>query len=220
MTKADGAKSLAARLAQKAGLKHAGSDQSAQSKDTKGTKMTRSNSDMPVSTNRCHERSTDGFSDTEHANITILETSANYWPANVLLPESGKLRVDEFSIIFKGVTGTTLTFNYTDIKIDKASRLGGMIHDAIKVTINKDGNIKQEEYLFTTILKDRTFVFDKIQDAMAEAHVKRKTVGKAKEPPFQMPPDEILERMSIIGKEKLKGVSMQVRMQIMTVLLR
>ena len=217
MTKADGAKGLAARLVQKAGLKHASSDQSAQSKDTKGTKFTRSKSDTPAPSNgftangRNRQRNSDELSDTECINTAILESSANYWPADALLPESGKLRLDDFSVIFKGTSGTTLTFNYADITIDKASRLGGMIHDAIKITIKNDSNA-QEEYLFTTILKDRTFIYEKIQDAIADALVKRKIGEKVKEPPFQMPPDEILGKMRIIGEEKLKGVSMQVRM--------
>lgn len=117
--------------------------------------------------------------------------------------------------MFRGITGTELEFDYHEIEIEKASRMGGLVHDAFKITLMKSGdneNDNPHSYLFTTILKDRKLVFDKIQDAIVEAKTHPvKKVFKKKEPPFQLPPDEIMEKMSVIGKERLKGVSMQVR---------
>ena len=195
---------MASRLAQKAGFRHANSDQGVT--DAK-TILTRSKSDMPttskrmVDIGRSYERHTDELSATDHTN-SQFECTANYWPAGLSLPESGKLRLDDSSLLFQG-THTELTLNYQQIAIEKASRMGGLIHDAFKI-ITAD----KEEYLFTTILKDRKLVFDTIHYAISEAKIH--PVVKKKEKSFQLPPDEIMSKMNIIGKERLKGVSIQV----------
>jgi hypothetical protein len=204
---ADGAKGMAARLAQRAGLKHASSDQSTASSHE--AKLTRSISDIPtkskriVDIGRSYERNTDELAITEETDSSF-ECSANYWKEGASLPESGKLLLLDSSMLFKG-THSELTFYYEDIAIDKTSKMG-----AFKITAVNHTAGGHTEYLFTTILKDRKLVFDTIRDAIHEAKT-QPVIKKKKEKPFEMPLDEILSRMNSIGKERLKGVSMQVR---------
>lgn len=154
----------------------------------------------------------DELSTTEHT-TNQLEFSVNCWGQRELLPKPGTLRLDDDCLVFNS-NETEIIFSYQEISIERASRMGGRVHDAFKITSRKLGDDKDVEYLFTTILKDRKLVFDKLQHAIreAEAHPKKKVVvkQKKKEPPFEMPPDDTLEQMIIIGKEKLRGVTMQV----------
>ena len=203
---------MASRLAQKAGLKLPNFDQT----------LTRSKSDvMPskskriVDIGRSFEK--EELSDTHHS--YAFECEVNYWPAGLSLPESGKLHLGEFMLVFRGITGTEVKFEYDTVYVERASRVGGLIHDAIKLSL-KDAaskNDTNQEYLFTTILKDRELVFNKIQDAISQAEARPKqqkqhvSTKRENGPPFKMPADEVMGKMSIIGKEKLRGVSMQVR---------
>lgn len=185
----DGAKGMAARLAHRAGLKHESSDQSTSL--SHDAKLTRSKSDD------------NELAATENTH-SPFEFSANYWPEGIALPESGKLHLDESSLLFEGTT-TELTFYYEDIAIDKTSKMG-----AFKITVANHNEGGHTEYLFTTILKDRKLVFDTICDAIEKAKM-QPVIKKKREKPFEMPLDEIISKMNFIGKERLKGVSMQVR---------
>lgn len=177
--------------------------------------MSGTNSTITIMTKTAAGSSHDELSTTEHT-TSQLEFSVNYWGQRELLPKPGTLRLDGECLVFNS-NETEIVFSYQEITIERASRVGGRVHDAFKIISRKldGGKDVNVEYMFTTILKDRKLVFDKLQHAIrgAEALPKKKAVAKKKkkrEPPFEMPPDDTLEQMTIIGKEKLRGVTMQV----------
>ena len=104
--------------------------------------------------------------------------------------------------------------------------MGGLVQDAFAITkvvggSNKDNNGDSDnnnnKFLFSTVLKDRKKVIDKVQLAIANAKLQREEdefdaisgPKKKKEKKFRMPADKTLGKMSIIGQKKLKGVSLQ-----------
>jgi hypothetical protein len=155
-----------------------------------------------------------------------FECSVNYWRNGLKLPEGGKIHLDRSHFAFRGITGTKLSFRWEQLKIEKAARMGGLVNNAFRIIVldakkatgesldERDQGEHTETYLFSTILKDRTLAYNKIEQAIAEANKSRteitpETTNKA--PPFQIPPDLTMQKMTVIGKKKLKGVSLQVR---------
>ena len=122
--------------------------------------------------------------------------------------------------------GTKLSFHLNEINLTITSRMGGLVQDAFAITkvvggSNKDNNGDSDnnnnKFLFSTVLKDRKKVIDKVQLAIANAKLQREEdefdaisgPKKKKEKKFRMPADKTLGKMSIIGQKKLKGVSLQ-----------
>lgn len=134
--------------------------------------------------------------------------AAVYWRHRAL-PENGQFRVSKTTIEFEGIVGTRimLPLDTPGLKVEKASRMGGLVKDAFQVVVNSQEG--ETTYLFTTVLKKRGEVVDKIQAALGaakEGHVS-KDGTKQKSPLFRMPAEPILQQMTIIGKQKIKGIS-------------
>jgi len=74
-----------------------------------------------------------------------------------------------------------------------------------------DNNNNNMSYLFTIVVKDHTVVMERIQSAIDEVTKRNGTDdGKKQQPLFRrMPPDDVLQKMNIIGNQKIRGVSMQ-----------
>jgi len=152
---------------------------------------------------------------------------AVYWRHGFSLPENGRMKIKGNNIIFKGIIGTKLSFSLEDIDIGKVSRMGGLVHDAFVVHVVKSSNVgdvdtaEGEKFLFSTVLKDRTKVVNKIQQAQANVKLTREekqfddnaTRGGGprakKKSKFRLPPDPTMQKMKIIADRKLKGVSLQ-----------
>lgn len=134
--------------------------------------------------------------------------AAVYWRHRAL-PENGQFRVSKTTIEFEGIVGTRimLPLDTPGLKVEKASRMGGLVKDAFQVVVNSQEG--ETTYLFTTVLKKRGEVVDKIQAALGaakEGHVS-KDGTKQKAPLFRMPAEPKLQQMTIIGKQKIKGIS-------------
>ena len=153
---------------------------------------------------------------------------AVYWRHGFSLPESGRMLLSGHTFSFKGMRGTRLSFDLGNVDIGKASRMGGLVHDVFFVSIVKSKNsnasaAEAEEgakFLFSTVLKDRKKVLDKIQSAMAnvklckeeeefDANSRRGGARDANKKKFRMPPDPTLQKMKTIAERKLKGVNLQ-----------
>ena len=149
-----------------------------------------------------------------------------YWRHGFSLPENGRLYLTSDTLSFKGIVGTKLSFHLNEINLTITSRMGGLVQDAFAITkvvggSNKDNNGDSDnnnnKFLFSTVLKDRKKVIDKVQLAIANAKLQREEdefdaisgPKKKKEKKFRMPADKTLGKMSIIGQKKLKGVSLQ-----------
>lgn len=161
------------------------------------------------------------------------ECSVNYWRNGLKLPEGGKIHLDRSHFAFRGITGTKVSFRWKQLKIEKAARMGGLVNNAFRIIVldaekatsesqeDRDNGEHKETYLFSTILKDRTLVYNKIEQAIVEANKSRTELppeNTKKAPPFQIPPDLTLQKMTVIGKKRLKGVSLQVRLRSLNVL--
>mmetsp|Transcript_36029 Transcript_36029/g.58737 ORF Transcript_36029/g.58737 Transcript_36029/m.58737 type:complete len:320 (-) Transcript_36029:1517-2476(-) len=152
---------------------------------------------------------------------------AVYWRHGFSLPESGRMLLSGQTLSFKGMRGTRLSFDLGNVDIGKASRMGGLVHDVFVVSTvkSKNSNASAAEaevggkFLFSTVLKDRKKVLDKIQSAMAnvklckeeeefETNSRRGGARDAKKKKFRMPPDPTLQKMKMIAERKLKGVSL------------
>lgn len=134
--------------------------------------------------------------------------AAVYWRHRAL-PENGQFRISKTTIEFEGIVGTRimLPLDTPGLKVEKASRMGGLVKDAFQVVVNSQEG--ETTYLFTTVLKKRGEVVDKIQavlGAAKEGHVS-KDGTKQKAPLFRMPAEPKLQQMTIIGKQKIKGIS-------------
>lgn len=134
--------------------------------------------------------------------------AAVYWRHRAL-PENGQFRISKTTIEFEGIVGTRimLPLDTPGLKVEKASRMGGLVKDAFQVVVNSQEG--ETTYLFTTVLKKRGEVVDKIQAALGavkEGHVS-KDGTKQKAPLFRMPAEPKLQQMTIIGKQKIKGIS-------------
>ncbi|KAL3805354.1 hypothetical protein HJC23_009061 [Cyclotella cryptica] len=154
-----------------------------------------------------------------------FECPVSYWRSGYKLPEGGKIHLDGSQFAFRGITGTKLCFRWETLQIEKASRMGGLVNDAFRIIAvdpakttkespNEMGKAENKEtYLFSTILKDRKLVYKKIEQAIAKAKkspLKEPVeTPEKKAPRFQLPPDSIIQKMTVIGKKKLKGVSLQ-----------
>lgn len=161
-------------------------------------------------------------SDDDNAEPEIIshikyKIGAVYWRHGFSLPENGRIKLSNDELSFKGILGTKLSFDLKDVDIEKASRLGGLIHDAFIISVE---NSKEEgkEFTFSTGLKDTKKVIDKIQSAIAnakqdESHEKSRVWGPddlKKDNQFRVPaPDPTLEKMKIIAERRLKGVDLQ-----------
>ena len=164
--------------------------------------------------------------------------TALYWRHGIVVPENGRFRLhNDKELSFKGLIGTKLSFDVERMEIENASRMGGLVNDSFRIRatqtevdpstetlssscgkMEKDIE-KGESYLFTPVLKDRKEVIDKIQAAIANAKLHKEELAfdaaggektaKVKKPLFRMPPDPILQKMTSIGKQKMRGVSLQ-----------
>jgi hypothetical protein len=136
-----------------------------------------------------------------------------YWRHGFSLPENGRIFLGSRTISFKGIIGTRLSFRLIDVAIEKASRMGGLVNDAFVITTVADGG----RFQFSSVLKDRKDVIDKIELAIGNA---RKLEEEAEgvdtdllapgrvRTKFRMPPDQTLQKMEVIAERKIKGVSL------------
>lgn len=147
---------------------------------------------------------------------------AVYWRHGFSLPENGRIKISGQTLSFKGIIGTKLYFDLGKIDVVKAPRMGGLVHDAFTVTSMDNSNASDAggKFLFSTVLRDRKKVLDKIQEAMANVKLRKEEeefdaisgrggARDAKKKKFRMPPDATLQKMNIIGEKKLKGVSVK-----------
>ena len=151
-----------------------------------------------------------------------FECSVNYWRVGLKLPESGKIHLASHQFAFKGIAGTKLAFEWGSLEIEKVSRMG-LMNNAFRILVHQiDATTPQPQdvhaYLFTTILKDRKLVYEKIQQAISDANNRTKhavqqaknNTQKVRQQPFQIPPDLVIQKMTRIGCKRLKNVSLQV----------
>ena len=145
-----------------------------------------------------------------------FKCAAVYWKETkgISLPENGKLRLldDNTRLSFRGIFGTKIDCNLKQISVSRAARMGGMVRDAFRVVhydfekSEQDGvGVYDGSYLFTTVIKDHNVVMERIQSAINEAHAEKQPTVVFR----RMPADDVLQKMTIIGKQKIKGVSMQ-----------
>ena len=145
-----------------------------------------------------------------------FKCAAVYWKETkgISLPENGKLRLldDNTRLSFRGIFGTKIDCNLKQISVSRAARMGGMVRDAFRVVhydfekSEQDGvGVYDGSYLFTTVIKDHNVVMERIQSAIDEAHAEKQPTVVFR----RMPADDVLQKMTIIGKQKIKGVSMQ-----------
>lgn len=143
-----------------------------------------------------------------------------YWRHGFSLPENGRMSLCSGALYFNGIVGTKLSFDLNDVSLTKTSRMGGLVHDAFILTISSAASAVDDEskFLFSTVLKDRKHVIDKVEAAIGEAIGEAKLAkeedgvdasSKKKKKKFHMPPDPTLQKMKIIAERKLKGVSLQ-----------
>ena len=144
-----------------------------------------------------------------------------YWRHGFSLPENGRMKIKGDALTFKGIV-TSKAFQLNDIDVEKTSRMGGFVHDAFIISVRstegkgQDGNGK---YFFSTVMKDRKKVLDKIQTAIANVKLGKEEENfdaisgrggkRGAKTKFRMPPDPTLQKMDSIAKKKLKGVSLQ-----------
>jgi len=144
-----------------------------------------------------------------------------YWRHGFSLPENGRMKIKGDALTFKGIV-TSKAFQLNDIDVEKTSRMGGFVHDAFIISVRstegkgQDGN---GEYFFSTVMKDRKKVLDKIQTAIANVKLGKEEENfdaisgrggkRGAKTKFRMPPDPTLQKMDTIAKKKLKGVSLQ-----------
>jgi len=168
-------------------------------------------------------------------NEKTFKFSALYWRHGLGIPENGKVRLGKTDFTFKGLLGT-LSFDLCSMEVEKASRMGGLVNDAFRVrgtllegSGHNAGLLNQKEgYLFTAVLKDRKEVLEKIREAIVSAKKLKDTTAvggrerdnvegtntnktkETKKPLFQKsPPDPTLQKMTMIGKQIIKNVSLQ-----------
>mmetsp|Transcript_9449 Transcript_9449/g.14607 ORF Transcript_9449/g.14607 Transcript_9449/m.14607 type:complete len:482 (-) Transcript_9449:165-1610(-) len=150
--------------------------------------------------------------------------AAVYWKeGGINLPENGRMKLkNNTHLSFRGIFGTKLDCDLKQTSVETESRMNGMIRDAFRVVVRSD--VSKEDgvdddgnnisYLFTTVIKDPTVVVERIQSAIDEAHVVSKKNGaddgiNDQQQLRRLPPDDVLQKMTIMGKRKIKGVSMQ-----------
>ena len=136
-----------------------------------------------------------------------------YWRHGFSLPENGRIFLGSRTISFKGIIGTRLSFRLIDVAIEKASRMGGLVNDAFVITTVADGG----RFQFSSVLKDRKDVIDKIELAIGNARKLEEEAEGADtdllapgrvRTKFRMPPDQTLQKMEVIAERKIKGVSL------------
>ncbi|KAL9185045.1 hypothetical protein ACHAXT_002822 [Thalassiosira profunda] len=132
---------------------------------------------------------------------------AVYWRHG--FPENGRMVLRGRTLAFKGIVGKRLSFELDAVDIASASRMGGLVHDAFVIAPKGGNGDEGEKYLFSTVLKHRKKVLEKIQTANEEGGAPEGKATKQKKAKFRMPPDETLRKMDTIAQRKLRGVSLQ-----------
>lgn len=159
-----------------------------------------------------------------------FKCAAVYWKENIKgisFPENGRMKLDNTHLLFSGIFGTKIECDLKNIiSVERAARMGGMVRDAFRVLMRSsdlsgerngvqhvDDDSNNMSYLFTIVVKDHTVVMDRIQSAIDEASKRNgKDDGEMSEQQTlfrRLPPDDVLQKMTIIGKQKIRGVSMQ-----------
>ena len=138
-----------------------------------------------------------------------------YW-RHGSLPENGRMYINGESVSFKGILSTKLSFTLDDdFDLQTKSRMGGLVKDAFTISVGGG-----EKFLFSTVLKDRKTLVDKITFAMANVKLRKEEEQfdaisgrgdskKKRKKKFRMANDTTLSKMNIIAERKLKGVSLQ-----------
>eukprot|EP00984_Skeletonema_dohrnii_P000865 scaffold259_cov126-Skeletonema_dohrnii-CCMP3373.AAC.1 len=156
---------------------------------------------------------------------SCFKCAAVYWKeGGINLPENGRMKLkNNTHLSFRGIFGTKLDCDLKKlISVETESRMNGMIRDAFRVVVRSDASKEDGvdddgnniSYLFTTVIKDPMVVVKRIQSAIDETHVVGKKNGAVEgiddQPQLRrLPPDDVLQKMTIMGKRKIKGVSMQ-----------
>ena len=178
----------------------------------------RSNSD-PVPGGEIHEEgdADDGVVFHNGNSADCYKCACVYW-RHGSLPENGRMYINEETVSFKGILSTKLSFNLDDdFDLQTKSRMGGLVKDAFTISVNGG-----EKFLFSTVLKDRKTLVDKITSAIANVKLRKEEEQfdaisgrgdpkkkRKKEKKFRMADDTTLSKMNIIAERKLKGVSLQ-----------
>lgn len=112
---------------------------------------------------------------------SAYKIGAVYWRRG--LPENGKLTIADDSLSFKGILGKHISLDLASIHVEKASSLGGLVHDSFIVSVAKPKNSgtgakggaaeEGKEYRFSTGMRDMHKVVDRIRSAIASARLAR-----------------------------------------------